>query len=230
MKQPQFLIHVLLETYEHTLGLFPNQDLSSFGRWQENEILARYLARPVTPKGSVPNFIQCGTKLIMTRHNINDWEMDSLCSLLLRPHKTPLSLCRTDIIQWKCNAKGMLIVKSSYEQLRPTVAHNWTWKCIRRNKAPLEIERFPWFVTKEASLTHENLRKGKSTSTAGAAFVRSKMRMSIICFFIALSPPRSGYSFSTFWEWFGPCQRQRRSSYNAGISKGWEIQENLNGP
>lgn len=72
MKQPQFLIHVLLETYEHTLGLFPNQDLSSFGRWQENEILARYLARPVTPKGSVPNFIQCGTKLIMTRHNIND--------------------------------------------------------------------------------------------------------------------------------------------------------------
>lgn len=98
------------------------------------------------------------------RRNTNDWEFDSVSSVMLRLHSQTLIQPKADTLIWR-DAKGKFKVRSYYQILRNSSSSfsKWPWRIIWRNKTPLKVDCFLWLVDHGVCLTQDNLQKRRIT-------------------------------------------------------------------
>jgi len=71
------------------------------------------------------------------------------------------NLTEKDLLVWQNDTKGQFSVNSIYKELNKNAGQEteWPWKSIWKPKVPYKVNCFMWLLTKEAVLTHENLKK-----------------------------------------------------------------------
>ena len=67
---------------------------------------------------------------------------------------------KKDLLVWQNDTKGQFSVNSVYKKLNKNAGQEmeWPWKIIWKPKVPYRVNYFMWLLTKEAVLTHENLK------------------------------------------------------------------------
>uniref|UniRef100_M1BMF1 Reverse transcriptase zinc-binding domain-containing protein n=1 Tax=Solanum tuberosum TaxID=4113 RepID=M1BMF1_SOLTU len=94
------------------------------------------------------------------RRNLNDWEVCRLVEFFKRLESFQGLKEGEDCLWWTEPNKGRYKVSSGYKVMnRAPLTLNWPWRQIWKTKIPLKVACFTWLLSKEAVLTHENLRK-----------------------------------------------------------------------
>ena len=68
---------------------------------------------------------------------------------------------KKELLVWQNDTKGQFSVNSVYKKLNKNAGQEmeWPWKIIWKPKVPYRVNYFMWLLTKEAVLTHENLKQ-----------------------------------------------------------------------
>ncbi|WMV22465.1 hypothetical protein MTR67_015850 [Solanum verrucosum] len=97
---------------------------------------------------------------LFLRRNLQDWEIDKVAEFQDSVGSFS-NLTEKDFLVWQNDTKGQFSVNSIYKELNKNAGQEtaWPWKSIWKPKVPYKVNCFMWFLTKEAVLTHENLKK-----------------------------------------------------------------------
>ncbi|KAG5616811.1 hypothetical protein H5410_016635 [Solanum commersonii] len=77
------------------------------------------------------------------RRNLNDWEIDDFCQLLLQLDYTHIDQSKEDSLVWIASNDGTFSVKKCYSLLMKQTRFwntSWPWKEIWRTKAPIKLD------------------------------------------------------------------------------------------
>lgn len=93
------------------------------------------------------------------RRNLNNWEIDDFCQLLLQLDYTHIDQSKGDSPKCIASNDGTFSIKKCYRILMKQTRFwdtSWSWKGIWRTKAPIKVACFGWTVAWGAYLTQDN--------------------------------------------------------------------------
>ncbi|WMV25830.1 hypothetical protein MTR67_019215 [Solanum verrucosum] len=98
---------------------------------------------------------------LFLRRNLQDWEIDEVAEFQDSVGSFSNLTEKKDLLVWQNDTKGQFSVNSIYKELNKNAGQEteWPWKSIWKPKVPYKVNCFMWLLTKEAVLTHENLKK-----------------------------------------------------------------------
>jgi len=101
-----------------------------------------------------------GWNLFLRRH-LNDWEIEKVIALQNSVDNFSNLTEEKDSLVWQSDIHGKFSVNSAYRALNKTADQetDWPWRMIWKPKVPYKVNCFLWLLSKEAVLTHENLKK-----------------------------------------------------------------------
>ena len=91
--------------------------------------------------------------------NFQDWEMESLVSLLDLIYSISLNESGVDQLCWQRNRKKGFTVRIYYHCLTTPATMQFPWKGIWKPKVPPRVAFFVWTAVLGKILTNDNLRK-----------------------------------------------------------------------
>jgi hypothetical protein len=110
--------------------------------------------------GDLPQF-QNGavTWLIDFIRHVQDWELESVNSLLELLYSSSAKGCEEYRMCWRGGCKDGFQVKAYYRDILPQSGFTLPWKSIWKSKAPPRVAFFVWTAALGRILTTDNLRR-----------------------------------------------------------------------